>query len=241
MKQAIIYARFSPRPNAEDCTSCEFQIDKCRAFCEARSFDVVAVYQDAGLSGKDIKHRPEFQKALYHVCNIHGVLVAYHLTRLSRSIHDAIHLCDLLEQKHADFAIVTQTFDTTTPMGRYVFYNMAALGQLYREETAHRTREHLKRMRELGFRTSFIPPFGWALDLEEFSRRVITDQAKIKPYKLIAVSSEQVIVRALIAWRREGKAMRQIVKLLAEAGHKPRRGRWHCSMVKRILNRAGLK
>jgi len=237
MKQAVLYARFSPRPNADECMSCEFQIEKCRAFCEARSFDVVGVYRDDGISGKDIRNRPGFQQALIHACKIHGVLVGYHLTRLSRGIMDAVHICETLEKHKADFAIVTQAFDTTTPSGRFMFYVMAAIGQLQREETGARTKEQLKMMHSMGLRTSGFLPYGYEVD----RTRTETREGKIVFPYLKVVPLEQEGLRAMCRWRREGLTFNEICRLMIDGGFKPRKGHWHLSMVKRILNRAGIE
>lgn len=235
MKQAIIYARFSPRPNADECTSCDFQIEKCGLFCQARGFDVVGTYRDEGISGKNIRDRPAFQEALVHVCRIKGVLVGYHLTRLSRGIMDAVHICETLQRHSADFAIVTQAFDTTTPSGRFMFYVMSAIGQLVREETVERTRAHLRRMHGLGLRTSGKIHYGYAVDIDEWMRR--SEKGREQPERIVPIYSEQVVIKKILRWRNEGCTLKRICDMLTEAGDKPRKGRWFPSMVKRIVDR----
>jgi len=51
--KAILYARFSPRPHAEDCDSCERQIADLRAWCKAHNHEIVGEFQDRALSGGD--------------------------------------------------------------------------------------------------------------------------------------------------------------------------------------------
>lgn len=225
MKQAIIYARFSPRPNADTSTSCEFQIDRCKSFCEAREFDVMAVYRDDGISGRKMTNRPGFQEALLHVCKIHGVLVGYHLTRVARNVRDALKIIDSLKSSNADLAIVTQNFDTTNPMGRFLFHVMAALAELNREETADWTRAKLKNMHENGLRTSGRPPYGWAID--DFDEKHIVE-----------VEKEQKAIRYMVGLRDRGYTLRMIAKILDTEGYEPREKIWHPTTIRRIINKA---
>ena len=51
MTQAVIYARFSPRPDAQDCDSVEKQRDRCRSYCKAHGYDVIAEKDDEDMSG----------------------------------------------------------------------------------------------------------------------------------------------------------------------------------------------
>ncbi len=62
-KQALIYTRFSPRPNAQECDSCEKQEERCRAYCQRQEYEVVAVHSDKAVSGK-VFERPALQAVL---------------------------------------------------------------------------------------------------------------------------------------------------------------------------------
>ena len=42
MTQAVIYARFSPRPDANECDSVEKQLERCRSYCKAHGYDVIS-------------------------------------------------------------------------------------------------------------------------------------------------------------------------------------------------------
>jgi hypothetical protein len=45
MPLAVLYARFSRRPNPDECDSVEKQLERCRAYCEGHGFTVVAEYK----------------------------------------------------------------------------------------------------------------------------------------------------------------------------------------------------
>ena len=46
MTKAICYSRFSPRPNADDCESIEVQLDRCRAYCKAHTYEIAGEFAD---------------------------------------------------------------------------------------------------------------------------------------------------------------------------------------------------
>ena len=66
-KQAIIYTRFSPRPNAAECDSCEKQMERCGQFCNNRELgsdgEGIHVFSDEAVSGGEL-NRPGLQAAI---------------------------------------------------------------------------------------------------------------------------------------------------------------------------------
>lgn len=239
MKQAIIYTRFSPRPDANDSMSCEFQERKCREYCEYRGLDVLNVYEDRGLSGKRADNRPGLQGALVQICKVRGVLVVYALSRLARSTKDAIIISERLEKRHADLAIVTQQIDTSTPMGRAFFKIMAVVGELERETTAERTRSVLKSMQDQGFRIGRYAPYGFMLDPDN-PTRYVKEYGKLKkiPGRIIQNADEQVIIRVILHLHSQCMGWTQIIRYLDANGHAARApSGWQINMIKKIVER----
>ena len=237
MKQAIIYTRFSPRPNADQAMSCEFQEEKARQYCEYHGFDVLAVYQDKCLSGKRADNRPGLQQALVHVCKVRGVLVVYTLARLARSTKDAIIISETLEKKNADLAIVTQQLDTSTPMGRAFFKIMAVIGELERETTAERTRNILRHMQDQGFRISGKPPFGYMLDPKNGGRYTEDKKGNLVkvPGRIIPDHNEQQAIVLMKRLHGQGFNLSQICRQLHKEGFKPRGKKFNHQTVKKVL------
>jgi len=58
-----IYSRVSTEEQAKEGLSVEAQIDKCKAFCEARDWEVFKVYKDAGFSAGSL-NRPALELLL---------------------------------------------------------------------------------------------------------------------------------------------------------------------------------
>src|SRR5262249_16381600 len=64
MPLAVLYARFAPRPNPDECDSVEKQLERCRAYSEGHDYTVIAEYEDKDLSGERADNRPGLQKAI---------------------------------------------------------------------------------------------------------------------------------------------------------------------------------
>jgi DNA invertase Pin-like site-specific DNA recombinase len=121
MPQAVLYARFSPRPNPDECDSVEKQLDRCRSYCEGHGYTVVAHYHDKDLSGERADNRPGLQKAISAACERKAVLCVYSLSRLARCTKGAIDLAKRLSAAGADLAVIQENVNTRSPMGRFIF------------------------------------------------------------------------------------------------------------------------
>ena len=58
IKKVAIYCRVSTQEQAEEGYSLEEQQRLIREYCQQKNYEVAMVYEDAGISGKDIRHRP---------------------------------------------------------------------------------------------------------------------------------------------------------------------------------------
>ena len=162
---AVIYARFSPRPNAEECESVAKQIERCKAYCKANDYRILVIYADKEMSGGRADNRPGLQEALRVACAMEAVVVTFSLDRLARNTMDALQISQRLAKHSANWASVQERIDTSTPMGRFVFTLMAALAQLYREQNAERTAKAMKHHQLNGRRMSDRLPYGYQSDL----------------------------------------------------------------------------
>ena len=58
---AIAYIRVSTEQQATEGVSMAAQLERIRAYCTAQGLELLAVYEDAGLSGKRADNRPGLQ------------------------------------------------------------------------------------------------------------------------------------------------------------------------------------
>ena len=78
------------------------------------------------------------------------ILVIHSLDRLSRNLVDTMQTLKALNDKGVRVKVLTMDFDSTTPMGRFVFSMMAAFAQFEREVILERTLHGLAMARERG-------------------------------------------------------------------------------------------
>ncbi len=94
-----------------------------------------------------------------------NTLVVWKLDRLGRSMRNLVLLVDELRQRGIHFKSLTDSIDTSSPMGRFIFHIMSALAEMERELIVERTRAGLAAAREkgrIGGRRPKLTPEQWA-------------------------------------------------------------------------------
>ena len=220
--QAVIYTRYSPRPGESD--SCKVQAEKCRAYCGIHDMVVIAEHRDEGLSGGTLA-RPGLTSSIELCCAKRAALVVYALARFARSTKDAITIVDQLDRARADFISVSESIDTTTPHGRFMFTLTAALAQLEREQIAERTSTSMLVHQRNGRRMSRFAPYGWEIDPEN-------------PKNLIPNEEETKAIERVLFLHADGSSNAQIAEQL-NANDVPYRNQrpWYREAVRRVVRR----
>jgi DNA invertase Pin-like site-specific DNA recombinase len=226
MPEAVLYARFSPRPSPDECDSVEKQIERCRAYAAGLGYTVVAVHTDKDLSGGRADNRPGLQRVVAAACHRKAVLVVYSLSRLARNTRDAIDLAERLNAAGADLAVIQENVNTRSPMGRFIFTLFSALAQLEREQIAERTSSAMLRHQAIGRRMTRPDrcPFGWKPDPERAGW-------------LVEDEGEQAVAARIWQDRQKGMSLREIAETLDRCGVRCRGRRWEHSTVRSILGR----
>ena len=122
-------------------------------------WDVVEIYEDAGISGANGREkRPAFDKLLKDASRREFDLVAaWSVDRLGRSLQ---HLVAFLGELHAlkiDLYLHQQGIDTTTPAGEAMFQMMGVFAQFERAMIQERVKSGLSRARASGKRLGRPP------------------------------------------------------------------------------------
>ncbi|HGJ2263153.1 TPA: recombinase family protein [Salmonella enterica subsp. enterica serovar Orion] len=92
-------------------------------------------------------------------------LVVWKLDRIGRNVLHALLMFQQLQEKGINFRSLTDSIDTSTPMGRFFFHIMGALAEMERELIVERTRAGLAAAREqgrIGGRRPKLTPEQWA-------------------------------------------------------------------------------
>ena len=93
MKKAIGYIRVSTEQQADEGISLPAQRAKITAWCALNDYELITIYEDAGISGKTVIKRPQLQAALSEMKK--GMaLVVYSLSILARSTKNCIEIAD---------------------------------------------------------------------------------------------------------------------------------------------------
>ncbi|HIE7491032.1 TPA: recombinase family protein [Salmonella enterica] len=93
--------------------------------------------------------RPGLKKLL-RTLSEGDTLVVWKLDRLGRSMKHLITLIEELREKGVNFRSLTDSIDTSTPMGRFFFHVMGALAEMERELIVERTLAGLAAARAQG-------------------------------------------------------------------------------------------
>src|SRR6476646_7407360 len=86
--------------------------------------------------------RPELGRVLEQARQ-DDVLVVWRLDRLARSLRHLIDIADDLNRRGVALKSITESIDTTTPSGRFMFNILGALSSMEREIIVERTRAGL--------------------------------------------------------------------------------------------------
>jgi site-specific DNA recombinase len=134
-----LYPRVSTQEQAKEGYSIGEQIDRLNKYCEAMGWTVYKTYTDPGYSGGDM-NRPGLQEMIKDVkAGKVDKVVVYKLDRLSRSQKDTLILIeDVFLANKVDFVSVSESFDTSSPVGRAVLGLLAVFAQLEREQIKER-------------------------------------------------------------------------------------------------------
>ena len=97
------------------------QKEKLLQLCKFKEYEVFRVYEDAGISAKNIKDRPAFQEMLADMKSGKiNYIVAYKLDRVTRSVRDLEVLISELE-KHNCYLICDRDDVNTSSANRKIF------------------------------------------------------------------------------------------------------------------------
>jgi DNA invertase Pin-like site-specific DNA recombinase len=161
--RCAVYTRKSSEEGLEqEFNSLHAQREACEAFIASqRSEGWVLVrdqYDDGGISGGTLE-RPGLQRLLEDIEDgLVDVVVVYKIDRLSRSLADFAKLVEVFDRNGVTFVSVTQSFNTTTSMGRLTLNILLSFAQFEREVTAERIRDKVAASRKKGMWMGGVPP-----------------------------------------------------------------------------------
>lgn len=226
-EKAILYARFSPRPNAEKCESVEHQLEDLRRYCMENDLQMVDEFSDKACSGAD-DERPGMWDAI-NALKKGYTLVVRRFDRLARDSTFALQIIKhQIEEKGAKILSITEPgANGDTADARLIRSILLALAEYNREIIRARTRAAMRRHQRNGRKMSKICPYGW-MDHPEDKERIVHNEP------------ERQVIDIIVMYYKQGKKLREIARMLVEKGVRNRTGiKWHHWQIRRILEREG--
>ena len=219
-KTAGVYIRVSTEDQAREGFSLGEQEEKLLQLCKFKELEVYKVYKDAGISAKDMEHRPQFQEMLKDMKEGKiNYIVSYKLDRITRSVRDLEELISVLEQYNCFLLCDRDDVNTSTANGRFFVRMLTVLSQLEIEIVSERTKFGLNG----AIKSGHIPgqrPFGYT---KSEDKKMIVDNAT-RPY-----------VEKIFDMYLEGKSFQQIANYFKENNIYPKK-KWHDTTIQKIID-----
>ena len=147
MKRAVLYLRVSKHEQ-----TIENQRIELERVAAARGWKIVSVFKDEGISGAFGRGvRKQYDAMLKGgVRAEYDVVMAWDVSRLSRSLKDLVQTLEELQACKIDLYLHQQAIDTTTPAGKAMFQMCGVFAEFERRILSERVKTGLNRAKERG-------------------------------------------------------------------------------------------
>ena len=188
-----IYTRKSTDEGLEmDFNTLDAQREACEAYITSQRGEgwraIKQKYDDGGFSGGSME-RPALKRLMQDIkAGQVDIVVVYKIDRLTRSLMDFAKLVDVFDAHNVTFVSVTQSFNTTTSMGRLTLNVLLSFAQFEREVSAERIRDKIAASKKKGMWMGGVPPLGYKVEnrqllintqSEPLARKIFEDYLKI--------------------------------------------------------------
>lgn len=167
--RCAIYTRKSSDEGLEqDFNSLHAQREACEAYIRSQLGEgwqlVSTAYDDGAYSGGTME-RPALARLLADTeAGRIDVVVVYKVDRLTRSLAHFAKIVEVFDARSVSFVSVTQSFNTTTSMGRLTLNVLLSFAQFEREVTSERIRDKIAASKAKGMWMGGLPPLGYDIN-----------------------------------------------------------------------------
>lgn len=165
--RCAIYTRKSTDHNLDlEFNSLDAQREACEAYIKSQAHEgwtlVPDHYDDGGISGASLE-RPAIKQLLEDIeAGKVDIVVVYKVDRLTRSLADFAKLVELFDEHEVSFVSITQSFNTTSSMGRLTLNVLLSFAQFEREVIGERVRDKIAASKKKGIWVGGPIPLGYA-------------------------------------------------------------------------------
>ncbi len=177
--RCAVYTRKSTEDGLEqEFNSLDAQYEACSAYALSQRHEGWTLlpdrYDDGGFSGGNMQ-RPGLVRLLADVAAGRiDIILIYKIDRLTRSLTDFARIVDVFDKAGASFVSVTQSFNTTTSMGRLTLNMLLSFAQFEREVTGERIRDKIAASKRKGMWMGGTVPLGY--DVRD--RRLVVNETE---------------------------------------------------------------
>jgi len=163
--RCAVYTRKSSEEGLEqEYNSLHAQRDACEAYIKSQVGEgwacLKTAYDDGGISGGTME-RPGLKQLLADIAARRiDVVVVYKVDRLTRSLWDFAKIVEVFDKHQVSFVSVTQSFNTTSSMGRLTLNMLLSFAQFEREVTSERIRDKIAASKKKGMWMGGGVPLG---------------------------------------------------------------------------------
>jgi len=198
--KVAIYTRVSTEDQAKEGFSLDAQLDKLRSYCKARDWIVAGEYIDDGYSGRNLK-RPAYSRMMEEM-DRWDLLLVIKMDRIHRNSKNFMLMMEHLSKKEKEFASMSESFDTSTAMGRFVMNIIQGIAQLESEQIGERVYIGMEQKAKTnGGVLGFNIPYGY-----DYSEGNLTINDK-----------EADVIKDIYFYYKDGKSMGEIAKMFDNA------------------------
>jgi DNA invertase Pin-like site-specific DNA recombinase len=190
VRQKVVRAAVYCRVSTDESLHLEFnslhaQREACEAYIKSQQHEgwllTIGSYDDGGYSGGTME-RPALKRLLDEVASGRvDVIVVYKIDRLTRALSDFARIVDVLDRSKASFVSITQSFNTTTSMGRLTLNVLLSFAQFEREVGAERVRDKIAASKKKGMWMGGVCPLGYDVN----DRKLMVNETEAQSVRTI--------------------------------------------------------
>ena len=185
MRCAIYTRKSSEEGLDQEFNSLDAQREACEAYVRSQKHEgwqaLSQRYDDPGYSGGNMD-RPALAWPLADIVAWKiDVVVVYKVDRLTRALADFAKIVEVFDASQVSFVSITQSFNTTTSMGRLALNVLLSFAQFEREVTGERIRDKIAASKKKGLWMGGLPSLGY--DVQD--RKLVINAAEAAAVRII--------------------------------------------------------